>query len=101
MYNARILLNKSRGSVGSIATGYWLDDRGVGVRVAIGSQMVISPYRSYRLSGPPNLISNGYKGLFASGVKLPGREADHSSPTNTEINKLWVSTSILPYVFIS
>jgi hypothetical protein len=39
-----------------IATGYGLDDRGVGVRVPVGS----SPRRPDGLWGPPNLVSNGY-----------------------------------------
>jgi hypothetical protein len=48
-------------SVG-IATGYWLDGRGVGVRVAVGSRIVSSP-----LWGPPSLLSDGYGGSFHGG----------------------------------
>jgi hypothetical protein len=42
-----------------IATSYGLDDRGVGVRVRIGSRIISSPRR---LGCPPNLLSNGYRG---------------------------------------
>jgi hypothetical protein len=42
-----------------IATSYWLDDRGAGVRVPVGSRIFISVCRSDRLWGPPNLLSNG------------------------------------------
>jgi hypothetical protein len=47
-----------------ITTGYGLDDRGVGVRAPVGSRILSSPRRPDRLWGPPNLLSNGYGGLF-------------------------------------
>jgi hypothetical protein len=43
-----------------IATGYGLDDRGVGVRVPVGSRIFSSP------RCPPNLLSNGYE-IFPRG----------------------------------
>jgi hypothetical protein len=73
-------------SVVSMATGYWLGDRGVGVRVPVRARIFFSP-RPDQLWGPPNLLSNGYRRLFFQGVKRPGREADHSHPTNTEVEK--------------
>jgi hypothetical protein len=48
-------------SVG-IESGYGLDDRGVGVRVPVGSRIFSSPRRPDRLWGPPNLLFNGYLG---------------------------------------
>jgi hypothetical protein len=33
-------------------------------------------------------------GALSPGVKRPGREADHSSPTSAEVKKMWIYTSI-------
>jgi hypothetical protein len=45
------------------ATGYGLDDGGVGVRVPVGSRIFSSPRPPDRLWGPPSLHYNGYRGL--------------------------------------
>jgi hypothetical protein len=74
-----------------IATGYGLDDRGVGVRVPLGSRIFCSPRRPDRLSDPRILLSNGYRG--------PGREADHSL-TGAEVKKMWIYISTPPYAFM-
>jgi hypothetical protein len=67
------------------ATGYELDDRGVRVRIPVGSRICSSPCHPDRLSGPPSLQSNRYPGSLSLGVKRQGREADHSPPTSAEI----------------
>jgi hypothetical protein len=74
IYKTRIS-SGSRDSSAGIATGYGLDDRGVGVRVPVGSRIFSSPCRPDRLWGPHSLLSNGYGGHFprvysGRGVKL-------------------------------
>jgi hypothetical protein len=49
------------------ATGYRLDDKGVGVRVPVGARLFPSPCRLDRLWGPPSLLYNGYRGFFPPG----------------------------------
>jgi hypothetical protein len=84
-----------------IATGYGLDDRGVAVRVPVGSRIFSCPRRPHRFWGPPNLLYNGYRRLFPWGVKRPGCEADHSSPTSAEVKKMWIYISTPPYAFMA
>jgi hypothetical protein len=98
LYYERI---RSRDSAVGIATGYGLDNRGVGVRVTVGSRIFSSPCRPDRLWGPPNLLSNGYRGALSPGVKRAGREADHSPPTSAEFKKMWIYTSTPPYAFMA
>jgi hypothetical protein len=57
----------SQDSVVCIATGYGLDNRGVGVWVPVGSRILSSPCRPDWLCGQPNHLSNGYRGLFPRG----------------------------------
>jgi hypothetical protein len=45
---------RSRDSLVGIATTYGLEDRGVGVRVAVRSRIFFSPRRPDSLWGPPN-----------------------------------------------
>jgi len=49
------------------------------------------PSRPDRLWGLPSLLSNGYPGLFP-GVKLSGREANHSPPYSAEFKNAWSYT---------
>jgi hypothetical protein len=93
-------LGWSRDSAVGIATGYRLDDRGIEVRVPVGSRIFSSPHRSHRLWGPPSFLYNGYWGLFPPGVKQQGREADHSPPASAEVKKKWIYTSTPPYAFM-
>jgi hypothetical protein len=50
-----------------------------------GMARFISPQRPDRLWGPPSLLSNGYRGRFAGGVRRSGRKADHSSASSAEV----------------
>jgi hypothetical protein len=68
-----------------------MDDRGVGVRVPVGSRIFSSPRRPDRLWGPTNLLSNGYRGIRQM------REANHSPPASAEVKKnvdLYIHTHI-------
>ncbi|PNF30034.1 hypothetical protein B7P43_G05845, partial [Cryptotermes secundus] len=65
---------KSRDSSVGMATGYQLDDLGVGVP---------SP-------------GGGKNFLFRQ-----GREADHSPPTSAEVKKMWMYISTPPYAFMA
>jgi hypothetical protein len=58
---------RSQDSIVSIATGYRLNDRGVGVRVPVGSRIFTSPCRPDQLWGLPSLLYSGYGGLFPRG----------------------------------
>jgi hypothetical protein len=77
-----------RDSVVGTATGYRLDDRGVWIRVPVGSTIFSSPSRPDQLWGPPYLLSNGYLG-----VKRSGCEADRSSQASVEVKRIWIYTS--------
>jgi hypothetical protein len=68
----------SRDSLVGIATSYGLDDRGIGIRVPVGSRIFFPPRCPGRLWGPPNLLSIGYRGAVSPEVKRQGRDADHS-----------------------
>jgi hypothetical protein len=60
-------------SVG-IVTGYMVEGRGsIHGRCKIFFSVL---QRSYRLWGPPTLLTNGYWGIFSLGVKRPRNEAD-------------------------
>jgi hypothetical protein len=82
-----------------IATGYRLDDQGVGVRVQVGVRIFF-----FSMSSRPVLVSTQHPiqwepGALSLWVKRPGREADHSTPTSAEIKKTWIYTASPPYVF--
>jgi hypothetical protein len=78
--------SKSRDSAVGIATGYGLDDRGIGVRVPVGATIFTSPYRLDWLWGPPSLLSNSLE------VRRPRCEADHSPATSAEVKKMCIYT---------
>jgi hypothetical protein len=60
-FRLAFITNRGRHSSVGMAIGYGLDDRGIGVRVPIGSRIFSSPQRPDRLWGPPSLLSNGYR----------------------------------------
>jgi hypothetical protein len=76
-----------------------LDDLGVEIRVPVGSRISTFLYCPGWLRGPPGLLSNWYRGTLSPGVKRQGRETDHSHPTSAEVDKTWIYTSTLQYIF--
>jgi hypothetical protein len=80
---------RSRDSAVGTATGYGLDDPGVGLRVPVGSRIFSSTRRPM-----------GTGGSFP-GLKRPGSGADQSPPASAEIKKMLIFTSTPPYAFMA
>jgi hypothetical protein len=83
-------------SVG-IATGYELDGWRVGVGDLVGalsmsSRLVLEPTQ------PP---LQWILGALSQGVKWPGHEADHLTPTSAVVKNMWICTFTLPYIFLA
>jgi hypothetical protein len=80
-----------------IATGYMLEDRGVGSsspgRV---KNFLFSTFFRPAL-GPTQWVL----GTLFPGVKREGREADHSSSVSAEVKKIWIYTSTPTYAFVT
>jgi hypothetical protein len=78
---------KSRDSSVGIALGYGLVDRCSKIRFPAGARNFSLHHRVHNSSGAhPASYSMGTKGSFP-GVKRPGREADHSPPSNAEVKE--------------
>jgi hypothetical protein len=72
----------SRGSSGSIASDYGLDDWGS--IPGRGRGFFLWPLHPDQLWGPPSLCTVGTGGPFPGGKSRPGRDADHSTPFSAE-----------------
>jgi hypothetical protein len=72
-------------SVVGIATGYGLDDRGVEIRVPVGSRILSMLSRPALGSTQPPVQS--VPGALFPGVIRQGREADHSPSASSEVKK--------------
>jgi hypothetical protein len=96
------IIPSSWDSVVGIATGYGLDDWGVGVRVPVGLRKNALFSTSSRPSlGSTQLPIQWVPRAFSPRVKLQGREADHSLQTSAEVKKIWIYTSTSSYVFMA
>jgi hypothetical protein len=95
-----LFIVRTRDSVVGIANGYGLDDRGIGVRVPVGSRIFSSPRRPDRLWGLTQPPIQWGPGTLFSGIKRPGRVAAHSPPASTEVTKIWIYISTPQYAFM-
>jgi hypothetical protein len=83
---------RSQDSAVDVVTGYGLDDGGVPVSSP-------SRFKNFLFSALPRLILGSthppiqwVQGALSPGVKQPGHEADHSSPTSVEVKGMWIYT---------
>ena len=72
-----------------------LQIRRFGVRIPVETSLFSSPKRPDRLWGPPSFVFNEYRRSFQE-VNRPGREANHSPPSNTEVKNEWSCISTPP-----
>jgi hypothetical protein len=93
-------MGESRDSSIGIATGYGLDDHGVGVRVPWGKNFHFS-VSSRPVLEPTQPPIQRVPEAISPGVKRPVREADHSPPASAEAKKTWVYTSTPPHAFMA
>jgi hypothetical protein len=78
-----------------IVNGYGLDDRGVRIRITVGSKNFLSSMLSRPDLGPAHSPIQ-----WVQGVKRPEREVNHSTLTSAEVKKTWIYTCTPPYAFI-
>jgi hypothetical protein len=97
LYNTTVFIT-SRDSVVCIATGYGLDNRGVGVRVPVGPRIFSSPRQPDRLWGPLSAYSMGTGGSFPWDKAA---ETDHAPAGSAEVKKVWIYISTSPYAFMA
>jgi hypothetical protein len=91
IFRCSLYLKGYYNSVVGIPTGYGLDDRGVGVRVPVGSR-IFSSTLSRPALGPTQPPIQWVPGAVSPGVRRQGREADHSASTSADVKKMWIYT---------
>jgi hypothetical protein len=79
---------------GSIALGFGLDDRVFESRQGLGIFLFTTASRP--TLGPTQPPIQWVPGTLSLGVKRPGREADHSTPSSANVKNAWSYTSTLP-----
>jgi hypothetical protein len=78
---------KSRDSSVGIVLDCGLDDRGSRVRFPAGAGNFLFTTVSRTALGPTQPPIQWIPGALSLGVKRPGREADHSPPSSTEVKE--------------
>jgi hypothetical protein len=90
---------KSRDNAVGIETGYGMDDR-VGRSSSPGRvKNFLSSTSSRPALGPTQPRIQWVPGALSPGVKLPGREADNSTPASAKVKNMWIYTSTPAYAF--
>jgi hypothetical protein len=92
-------LRKNWDSVVRTATGYGLEDQGVGFWVPVGARIFIHFSMSSRMALEPTQTPIQWSlGALSPGVKRPGREADHSPIRHHGIVLNWLNAgTTLPF----
>jgi hypothetical protein len=85
LFNIILYHYKSRDSSVGIALGYGLDDQGSSIRLPVGVGNFFFTTASRTALGPTQPPIQWVPGALSTGVKRPGREADHSSPSSAEV----------------
>jgi hypothetical protein len=78
--------------------GYGLDDQGFESRQGLGIFLFTTVSRL--ALGPTQTPNQWLPGALSLGVKLPGREADHSPPSTAEIKNSWSYTTTPQHTFM-
>jgi hypothetical protein len=63
--------------------------------------LILFAAASRRALGPTQPHIQWVSGALTLGIKRPGREADHSPPSSSEIKIVWSYTSTPPKVFMA
>jgi hypothetical protein len=86
------IINGSRGSSGSIVADYGLDDRGSIQTEDFSSSLCVQTGSGAH----PASYAMGTGGPFPGGKARPGRDADHSPPSSSEVKNEKEKTSSTP-----
>jgi hypothetical protein len=90
-------LEEEPGYLSGIAQGYGLYVRVFESQQGLGIFLFTTASRP--ALGPIQPPIQWIQESLSLGVKLPGREADHSLPSSAELNNAWSYTSITPHAF--
>jgi hypothetical protein len=78
-----------------------LDGRVHAVQVPVVSGIFLLSTPSRLVLGPTQPPIQCVQGALSPGIKRPGREADHSPPSNAEVKNTWIYTCTPPYAFMA
>jgi hypothetical protein len=87
------------GKLEQTALGYGLDDRGFESRQGLG--IILFTTASRPTLGPTQPPIQWVPGALSLGVKVSGREADHSPSSSAEVKNAWSYTSAPQYTFMA